>query len=49
MNFYGVTGRELGGIVEQLRLTEGVEVAISCIRPVRKNIKSAYVPRKSLT
>ena len=28
MNFYGVTGRELGGIVEQLRLTEGVEVAI---------------------
>ena len=49
MNFYGVTGRELGGIVEQLRLTEGVEVAIPCIRPVRKNIKSAYVPRKSLT
>lgn len=28
MDFYGVTGRELGGIVEQLRLTEGVEVAI---------------------
>ena len=28
MNFYGVTGSQLGGIVEQLRLTEGVEVAI---------------------
>ena len=28
MDFYGVTGRELGGIIEQLRLTEGVEVAI---------------------
>jgi phosphoesterase RecJ-like protein len=28
MDFYGVTGAELGGIVEQLRLTEGVEVAI---------------------
>lgn len=28
MNFYGVTGKELGGIIEQLRLTEGVEVAI---------------------
>ena len=28
MEFYGVTGRELGGIVEQLRLTDGVEVAI---------------------
>lgn len=28
MNFCGVTGKELGGIIEQLRLTEGVEVAI---------------------
>ena len=28
MDFYGVTGRELGGIIEQLRLTDGVEVAI---------------------
>jgi phosphoesterase RecJ-like protein len=28
MAFYGVTGRELNGIIEQLRLTEGVEVAI---------------------
>ena len=28
MEFYGVTGKELGGIVEQLRLTDGVEVAI---------------------
>lgn len=28
MSFYGVTGKELGGIIEQLRLTEGVEVAI---------------------
>ena len=28
MAFYGVTGKELGGIVEQLRLTDGVEVAI---------------------
>lgn len=27
-NFYGVTGKELGGIVEQLRLTDGIEVAI---------------------
>lgn len=28
MKFYGVTGADLGGIIEQLRLTEGVEVAI---------------------
>ena len=28
MNFYGVSQREMGGIVEQLRLTAGVEVAI---------------------
>lgn len=28
MHFYGVTGKELGGIIEQLRLTDGVEVAI---------------------
>ena len=28
MDFYGVDGKQLGGIVEQLRLTEGVEVAI---------------------
>jgi phosphoesterase RecJ-like protein len=28
MDFYGVDGKSLGGIVEQLRLTEGVEVAI---------------------
>ena len=28
LGFYGVTGKELGGIIEQLRLTDGVEVAI---------------------
>ncbi len=28
MEFYGVTGRELDGIVSQLRLTKGVEIAI---------------------
>ncbi|MCD8119319.1 MAG: bifunctional oligoribonuclease/PAP phosphatase NrnA [Lachnospiraceae bacterium] len=28
MDFYGVTGADLGGIVEQLRLTAGVECAI---------------------
>ena len=28
MDFYGVEGKDLSGIVEQLRLTEGVEVAI---------------------
>jgi phosphoesterase RecJ-like protein len=28
MKFYNITGRDLGGIVEQLRLTDGVEVAI---------------------
>lgn len=28
MDFYGISGGELGGIVEQLRLTDGVEVAI---------------------
>lgn len=28
LDFYGVTGKELSGIVEQLRLTDGVEVAI---------------------
>ena len=28
MNFYGASGSDLSGIIEQLRLTEGVEVAI---------------------
>ncbi len=28
LEFYGVDGKQLGGIIEQLRLTEGVEVAI---------------------
>ena len=28
MNFYNVTSNDFSGIVEQLRLTEGVEVAI---------------------
>ncbi len=28
MKFYGVTGADMGGVIEQLRLTEGVEVAI---------------------
>ncbi|MDD6797790.1 MAG: bifunctional oligoribonuclease/PAP phosphatase NrnA [Bacteroides sp.] len=28
MDFYGVDGKALGGIIEQLRLTDGVEVAI---------------------
>ena len=28
MDFYGVSNKDLGGIVEQLRLTDGVEVAI---------------------
>ena len=28
MDFYGVTGVEMGGVVEQLRLTSGVEVAL---------------------
>lgn len=28
MEFYNISGRDLGGIVEQLRLTDGVEVAI---------------------
>lgn len=28
LSFYGVTGKELSGVVEQLRLTDGVEVAI---------------------
>ena len=28
MDFYHVTGKDLGGIIEQLRLTDGVEVAI---------------------
>ena len=28
LDFYGVTGKDLDGIIDQLRLTEGVEVAI---------------------
>lgn len=28
MKFYNVTGKDLGGVIEQLRLTDGVEVAI---------------------
>ena len=28
MEFYGVTGKDMDGIIDQLRLTEGVEVAI---------------------
>ena len=28
MKFYGVDGKDMDGIIDQLRLTEGVEVAI---------------------
>ena len=28
MEFYGVNGKDMDGIIDQLRLTEGVEVAI---------------------
>ena len=43
MEFYGVTGRELGGIVEQLRLTDGVEVAIFLYQTGEEEYKVAAI------
>ena len=39
MDFYNITYKDLDGIVEQLRLTEGVEVAIFTYHLARKNYK----------
>lgn len=39
MDFFGVTGKDLGGVIEQLRLTEGVEVAIFLYETGEKEYK----------
>lgn len=46
MDFYGVTGKELGGIVEQLRLTDGVEVAIFLYETGEKEYKVSMRSKK---
>lgn len=48
MEFYGVTGRELGGIVEQLRLTDGVEVAIFLYRTGEEEYKVSLRSKKKI-
>ncbi len=32
LDFYGVTGKDLDGIIDQLRLTEGLRLLFSCMR-----------------
>ena len=48
MEFYGVTGRELGGIVEQLRLTDGVEVAIFLYQTGEEEYKVSIRSKKKI-
>lgn len=48
MEFYGVTGRELSGIVEQLRLTEGVEVAIFLYQTGENEYKVSMRSKKDI-
>lgn len=48
MEFYGVTGRELGGIVEQLRLTYGVEVAIFLYQTGEEEYKVSLRSKKKI-
>ena len=48
MEFYGVTGRELGGIVEQLRLTDGVEVAILLYQTGEEEYKVSLRSKKKI-
>lgn len=48
MEFYGVTGRELGGIVEQLRLTDGVEVAIFLYQTGEEEYKVSLRSKKNI-
>lgn len=48
MEFYGVAGRELGGIVEQLRLTDGVEVAIFLYQTGEEEYKVSLRSKKKI-
>ena len=48
MEFYGVTGRDLGGIVEQLRLTDGVEVAIVLYQTGEEEYKVSLRSKKKI-
>lgn len=48
MEFYGVTGRELGGIVEHLRLTDGVEVAIFLYQTGEEEYKVSLRSKKKI-
>ena len=48
MEFYGVTGRELGGIVEQLRLTDAVEVAIFLYQTGEEEYKVSLRSKKKI-
>lgn len=48
MEFYGVTGRELGGIVEQLRLTDGIEVAIFLYQTGEEEYKVSLRSKKKI-
>ena len=48
MEFYGVTGRELGGIVEQLRLTDGVEIAIFLYQTGEEEYKVSLRSKKKI-
>lgn len=48
MEFYGVTGRELGGIGEQLRLTDGVEVAIFLYQTGEEEYKVSLRSKKKI-
>lgn len=48
MEFYGVTGRELEGIVEQLRLTDGVEVAIFLYQTGEEEYKVSLRSKKKI-
>jgi len=48
LDFYGVTGRELEGIVEQLRLTDGVDVAIFMYQTGENEYKVSLRSKKDI-
>ena len=48
LDFYGVTGKELGGIVEQLRLTDGVDVAIFMYQTGENEYKVSLRSKKDI-
>ena len=44
MDFYGIDSKDLEGVIDQLRVTEGVECALFSMKRWRESSRSACVP-----